>query len=77
MIDITTYAILRKKMDEAIKKAIEDLDPEGGYILYDTYGQNTDGAITQKGVTDLLQENVEFDVDEPNETLSLVLKDYK
>lgn len=37
--------------------------------LYDTTGSNTDGTMTQKAITDELNEKVEVDVDAANELL--------
>ena len=39
--------------------------------LYDTVGQNTDGTMTQKAITDELDEKVEMRVDKEEETLIL------
>lgn len=40
-----------------------------GVTLYDSVGQNTDGAMTQKAVTDELDKKVEVDVNEEEDTL--------
>ena len=39
--------------------------------LYDTVGQNTDGTMTQKAITDELDDKIEMDIDMANEMLIL------
>lgn len=41
----------------------------GIMMLYNTTGQNIDGTMTQKAITDELNEKFEMDVDEEEETL--------
>lgn len=41
--------------------------------LYDTVGDNTDGTMTQKAITDELNEKVEIDTDVSNELLTFII----
>lgn len=41
----------------------------GAVKLYDTLGQNTDGTMTQKAITDELNEKIEMDVVEEEEMI--------
>lgn len=41
--------------------------------LYDTIGQNTDGTMTQKAITDELDDKVEIELDHNNEMLKFII----
>lgn len=57
---LTGTAYLESVSDENKIATISDIT--AGILLYDTTGQNTDGAMTQKATTDALPQAVSFDL---------------
>ncbi len=58
-------------IDATLTTASSDI--AGTMKLYNTMGQNTDGTMTQKSITDELTVRIKADVDEENELLVFTL----
>ena len=58
-------------IDATLTTASSDI--AGTMKLYSTMGQNTDGTMTQKSITDELTVRIKADVDEENELLVFTL----
>ena len=75
-IDISTYRIYSYNGTAYVivggnEVATATASVAGILKLYDTIGQNTDGTMTQKAITDELDDKIEMDVDMANEMLIL------
>lgn len=65
--DGTNYTNINNTIPAASK------DVAGIMKLYDTIGQNTDGTMTQKAISDELNEKVEIELDHDNEMLAFII----